>query len=107
MVMGFCTADNVLLETPEDQQALQRKGAATVSTMLLLSSLLMATQAQQVLLVGNSYTFYNNLDTIVGTLLATQGDAVQAERLAAGGLRLQQHLERCQEDGSAWNAALV
>ncbi len=62
--------------------------------------------SQDVLLMGNSYTYANSLDEIVeGQLDTITTDAV-ASSLAAGGLTLSDHATRVQTSGHTWNTTL-
>lgn len=67
----------------------------------------------RVLVVGNSYTYYNNLPEMLEALAAADpgAGAIAAERVGAGGLSLQDHLERDEtlaaiRDGD-WDAVVL
>lgn len=45
----------------------------------------------QILFVGNSYTFYNNLNEMVQRMLTVSGASAHTERCTPGGWRLRQH----------------
>lgn len=46
----------------------------------------------KILFLGNSYTYYNDLDRLFTQLAASEGHPVQAERIAPGGWQLVKHL---------------
>lgn len=73
--------------------------------IFLLTALLSAAHSQQLLLVGNSYVFYNNLDLIVADLMTTTTSPVQSARLTGGGMTFSQHVELSQQEGSEWHTA--
>lgn len=62
------------------------------------------------LFLGNSYTFFNDLDALVAALFLA-ADPSSAEdpwqRLAEGGYTFENHLAQAQAEGSAWEEALV
>jgi hypothetical protein len=59
------------------------------------------------LFLGNSYTFYNDLDQRVAELFAAAGEAVEAERVANGGWRFVDHLEAIDAEGTPSAEALT
>lgn len=59
------------------------------------------------LFLGNSYTFFNDLDLVVGTIFADAGTTVATARLAEGGYTFVDHLGQLQTPGSAWEAAFA
>ena len=61
----------------------------------------------QLLLLGNSYTFYNDLDRVLADALDEGGHAAEATRLAEGGYRFVDHLAQTEVSGSPWEEALV
>ncbi len=63
-------------------------------------------QGLDVLFMGNSYTQSNNLDGLVESALQQNSPSTNADRLAAGGLRLDQHATRAQTAGHQWNTTL-
>jgi hypothetical protein len=78
---------------------------------LALVALLARAHADDLLHVGNSYTFFNDLELVTRGLLA-QADAERwsegrTVRLADGGLRFVDHLDRAGQAGTAWNTALA
>lgn len=60
-----------------------------------------------VLFVGNSYTFVHDLDVLTREALAGDGDSGLTVRLAEGGLRWIDHVNRAEALGTAWERALV
>ena len=84
--------------------------------MIGLLTLLGAAQAEDLLLVGNSYTFANDLELRTrevfvagaarGTIASTWAGGV-TQRLADGGLLFKDHLLRAQTNGSPWQQALA
>ena len=79
--------------------------------MLGVLLLVRVASADDLLHVGNSYTFFNDLELVTRGLLA-QADAARwsegrTVRLADGGLRFVDHLARTEQDGSGWQAALA
>lgn len=48
-------------------------------------------QSLQILFIGNSFTFYNDLDQTVSDMLNVSGVAARAQRSTPGGWRLRQH----------------
>jgi hypothetical protein len=78
---------------------------------LALVALLARAHADDLLHVGNSYTFFNDLELVTRGLLA-QADVERwsegrTVRLADGGLRFVDHLDRAGQAGTAWNTALA
>lgn len=67
--------------------------------------------AADLALLGNSYTFFNDLDVQVRTLLAEADPGVwesgETVRLADGGLRFVDHVQRVGQSGSAWATAFA
>jgi hypothetical protein len=67
--------------------------------------------AADLALLGNSYSFFNDLDVQVRALLAEADPAAWAEgdtvRLADGGLRFVDHRQRIGQSGSAWATAFA
>jgi hypothetical protein len=59
------------------------------------------------LFLGNSYTFYNDLDQRVAELFAAAGESVAAERVANGGWRFVDHLEAIDTAGTPSAEALT
>lgn len=57
------------------------------------------------LFLGNSYTFMGGLDEVTLALFLAGGGDATATRLAEPGMRLVQHVEQLQIDGSAWQLA--
>jgi hypothetical protein len=73
----------------------------------LIALLTHAAQADQLLFVGNSYTFYNDLNLTLAYLIETRGGGVLAARLVGGGMTFDQHYTNAQDKGTPWHAALV
>ena len=63
-------------------------------------------QGLDVLFMGNSYTQSNNLDGLVESALQQNSPSANADKLVAGGLRLDQHATRAQTAGHQWNTTL-
>ena len=59
-----------------------------------------------VIFMGNSYTQSNNLDGLVESALQQNSPSANADKLAAGGLRIDQHATRAQTAGHQWNTTL-
>ncbi len=66
-----------------------------------------ASASSDIVFVGNSYTFYNNLDGLVAQVFEVSGDAVSTRRLTSGGLRLENHVSRALDESSEWHTHLV
>ncbi|MDP6741995.1 MAG: hypothetical protein QF544_02900 [Candidatus Thalassarchaeaceae archaeon] len=62
--------------------------------------------SMEVLILGNSYTQGNNLDSLTESLLQNDVANANADRLAAGGLNLDDHANRAQTAGHQWNTTL-
>ena len=62
--------------------------------------------SMEVLILGNSYTQGNNLDSLTESLLQNDVANANADRLAAGGLNLHDHATRAQTAGHQWNTTL-
>jgi len=60
----------------------------------------------QLLLLGNSYTFYNDLDRLLADALVDGGHPAAATRLAEGGYTFVAHLDQAETAGSPWEEAL-
>lgn len=80
-------------------------------SFLLLSGVALAQEAPpRVLHLGNSYTFYNDLQLRVAESLRSTVPAMadaEGARLAAGGLRLPDHVERVETGNPQWVDALT
>ena len=63
-------------------------------------------QGVQILLMGNSYTQNNNLDSLVEAAFQQDDPNSNGAKLASGGLRLDQHASRSQTAGHQWNTTL-
>ncbi len=50
-----------------------------------------ADTAKRILFIGNSYTYYNNLPTMVKNMAASTGDALRASSYTVGGTSLEEH----------------
>ena len=81
-------------------------------TVLLLAALGLAhswDETPDVLMLGNSYTQFNALESLVQQSLrdtVPSLDGARGERLSAGGLWLRDHLERVNGADARWAAAL-
>ncbi len=73
-------------------------------TLLLLP---MATAAEDILFIGNSYTISNNLPARVADVFEAAGQAATTHRLASGGLTLSDHAARASDSSSDWYNRLV
>ena len=64
----------------------------TFALLLVLSTASFSYGAQKnVLFLGNSYTFYNNLPKLVQDIALSAGDSIHVESLTPGGRRISQH----------------
>lgn len=62
----------------------------------------------ELLFLGNSYTFVNELDVVTASaLVAGAAPEATATRLAEGGYTWALHLDQTETEGTAWNEALV
>ena len=75
--------------------------------MLALVLGLTSAHATDVLFVGNSYVLSNDLPTAVAEVFASAEMSATTGRLAAGGLRLSDHLARASDPASPWFEKLV
>ncbi len=79
--------------------------------VVLLSTVAFAQDSPpRVLFLGNSYTFYNDLQLRVAELMESSVpalDRVEGARLAAGGLRLPDHVDRVDRGDTQWVDALT
>ena len=75
--------------------------------MLALVLGLTSAHATDVLFVGNSYVLSNDLPTAVAQVFESAEMSATTGRLAAGGLRLSDHLSRASEPASPWFEKLV
>ena len=62
--------------------------------------------SMEVLMIGNSYTQGNNLESLTESLLTNYFANSNVDRLAAGGLNLDDHANRVQTSGHQWNTTL-
>lgn len=62
--------------------------------------------SMEVLMLGNSYTQANNLESLTESLLTNYFANSNVDRLAAGGLNLADHSSRVQTSGHQWNTTL-
>ena len=71
---------------------------------MLIPLFLMSTASatSDVLFVGNSYTFYNNLETVVAEVFEAAEETVVTRRLTSGGLRLENHVSRAADESTDW-----
>lgn len=58
-----------------------------------------------VVMLGNSYTFFNDLPSLLDGALRDQGHEASVTGLTAGGLRLPEHLARIEGDNPQWQGA--
>ena len=75
--------------------------------MLALILSLSSAHATDVLFVGNSYVLSNDLPAAVSAVFESAGQLASTGRLAAGGLRLPEHLARASDPASPWYEKLV
>ena len=77
--------------------------------MVLWLALSAASADPDVLVVGNSYVFTNDLDARLHALLQSDPDLAggSTTRLAAAGLRFADHVDRAEGSDAAWVEALV
>ena len=75
--------------------------------MLALVLGLTSAHATDVLFVGNSYVLSNDLPTAVARVFESAEMSATTGRLAAGGLRLSDHLSRASDPASPWFEKLV
>ena len=75
--------------------------------MLALVLGLASAHATDVLFVGNSYVLSNDLPTAVAQVFESAEMSATTGRLAAGGLRLSDHLSRASDPASPWFEKLV
>ena len=75
--------------------------------MLALLLSLSSASATDVMFVGNSYVLSNDLPTVVTAVFESATDSATTGRLAAGGLRLPEHLARASDPTSPWFEKLV
>ena len=61
--------------------------------ILLLLPLSIFAQSYDVLFLGNSYTFYNQMPNMVSEIATSMGDTVVAESNTPGGWKLEQHAQ--------------
>ena len=61
---------------------------------------------QKVLLMGNSYTYGNDLDSLVESIFKNSYEDAKGVRLAEGGLTLSEHGNRVRLSGTIWNTTL-
>ena len=62
-----------------------------ILVFLMLSNICAMATTRKVLFIGNSYTFTNNMPTIVDSIAAAMGDTLIFDMSAPGGYTLQQH----------------
>ena len=60
----------------------------------------------KILFIGNSFTYFNDLPSLLTEVARGEGVSVQAEMIAKGGYRLWQYADGASEDGQAVEAAL-
>jgi len=70
------------------------------------STLSSSPNSMDVLMMGNSYTQGNNLESLTESLLTNDFANSNVDRLAAGGLNLADHSNRVQTSGHQWNTTL-
>lgn len=56
--------------------------------------------AKRILFIGNSYTYYNNLPTMVKNMAATTGDKLDPSSFTVGGTSLEAHFENAGTTGA-------
>ena len=62
--------------------------------------------SMEVLMLGNSYTQANNLESLTESMLTNYFANSNVDRLAAGGLNLADHSSRVQTSGHQWNTTI-
>ncbi len=78
----------------KDARSMQRAAhEAIVSVSNPISKLTAADDSLRVLWVGNSYTFFNDLPTMVSNIAASQGIKIANTRVLKGGERLERHAQ--------------
>ena len=75
--------------------------------MIALLLGLSSASAMDVMFVGNSYVLSNDLPTALATVFESAEQSATTGRLAAGGLRLPEHLARASDPTSPWYEKLV
>ena len=60
-----------------------------------------------IVLMGNSYTYQNDLDQRVAATFEEIGLSNNVTRLTSGGMRLEQHANRAATSADPWNLALT
>jgi hypothetical protein len=60
-----------------------------------------------ILMLGNSYTSFNQLDSVVAQVFEAGGEAPEVHALTSGGLTLTDHATRAQDKTSPWYEMLV
>ena len=75
-----------------------------ISTLLIIST---ALAADDILILGNSYVFQQELDKVTAELFEVAGRTQATAALTGGGLTLPDHATRAATLGSEWNSALV
>ena len=76
------------------------------ATLLSVMSPL-ALAGPELLMLGNSYTFQQNLDQVIEGVFTAAGDEATTSTLTSGGLALPDHLERAEAPGTAWHDTLT
>lgn len=61
----------------------------------------------RILLIGNSYTYYNDMPLMFETLARANGNEVEVDAVTRGGSRLYQHLDETGDEGKAIRALLA
>ena len=56
--------------------------------------------SKQILFIGNSYTYYNNLPTMVKNVAASVGDKIKASSYTVGGTSLEEHFQNTGTTGA-------
>jgi hypothetical protein len=60
-----------------------------------------------ILMLGNSYTSFNQLDSVVAQVFEAGGETTDVHSLTSGGLTLAEHATRAQDKTSPWYEMLV
>ncbi len=60
----------------------------------------------EILMMGNSYTSANSLDSIVDGVLSAASNSANVTSLTGGGMRLSQHSSNVASSGHQWNTTL-
>ena len=89
---------------------MNKKRILTIS-FILLTIILKAQDTKNVLFLGNSYTFYNNLPNIVEQLATSNGDTFNHDQNTVGSYMLVQHAKSTKSlnliENGAWDHVVL